>query len=78
MSGKYVLGYTEREAATLIGLLHGDTRYPAGSRMLEAGCCTGYLDVHAHHGRSTRTTPGRGLLLHVLQGDREDVAGAMR
>ncbi|WP_243670034.1 hypothetical protein [Methanoculleus chikugoensis] len=45
MSGrKYVHGYTEREAErlsdqgeTLAGLLHDDTRYPAGSRVLEAG-----------------------------------------
>lgn len=47
MSGrKYVHGYTEREAErlsdqgeTLAGLLHDDTRYPAGSRVLEAGGC---------------------------------------
>jgi len=49
---KYVHGYTEREAErlsaqaeTLTGLLHADTRYPAGSRVLEAGCGTGAQTV---------------------------------
>jgi SAM-dependent methyltransferase len=52
MSGKYVHGYTEREAErlsdqaeTLTGLLHDDTRYPAESRVLEAGCGTGAQTV---------------------------------
>ena len=53
MSGRsYVHGYTAREAErlsdqaeTLAGLLHGDTRYPAGSRVLEAGCGTGAQTV---------------------------------
>ncbi len=53
MSGrKYVHGYSEREAdrlsdqaRTLTGLLHDDTRYPAGSRVLEAGCGTGAQTV---------------------------------
>jgi SAM-dependent methyltransferase len=45
---KYVHGYSAREserladqAQTLTGLLHDDTRYPAGSRVLEAGCGIG-------------------------------------
>ncbi len=45
---EYVHGYSEREAErlsdqarTLTSLLHHDTRYPAGSRVLEAGCGTG-------------------------------------
>ncbi len=40
----YVHGYSAGEetrlhdqATTLTGLLHADTRYPAGSRVLEAG-----------------------------------------
>ncbi|MCK9580355.1 MAG: methyltransferase domain-containing protein [Methanoregula sp.] len=44
----YVHGYSAREserlsdqAETLTGLLHDDTRYPAGSRVLEAGCGIG-------------------------------------
>lgn len=45
---KYVHGYSEREAerlkdqsSILEKLLHGGTRYPAGSRVLEAGCGVG-------------------------------------
>jgi methylase of polypeptide subunit release factors len=48
----YVHGYSARErarlcdqAATLTGLLHAGTRYPAGSRVLEAGCGTGAQTV---------------------------------
>jgi SAM-dependent methyltransferase len=44
----YVHGYSEREATrlhdqarTLAELLHHDTRYPAGSEVLEAGCGVG-------------------------------------
>ncbi len=44
----YVHGYSEREAErlldqaqTLTSLLHYDTHYPAGSRVLEAGCGIG-------------------------------------
>ncbi|BBO69488.1 SAM-dependent methyltransferase [Desulfosarcina alkanivorans] len=46
--GSYVHGYSEKEscrladqAGTLTELLHGDTAYPAGSRVLEAGCGVG-------------------------------------
>lgn len=45
---KYVHGYDPREnirlqdqASTLVELLHSDTVYPAGSRVLEAGCGVG-------------------------------------
>jgi cyclopropane fatty-acyl-phospholipid synthase-like methyltransferase len=48
MNDRYVHGYDAREgarlqdqAATLAELLHGDTRYPAGHRVLEAGCGVG-------------------------------------
>jgi SAM-dependent methyltransferase len=48
----YVHGYSEREserltdqAQTLTGLLHDDTRYPPGSRVLEAGCGIGAQTV---------------------------------
>lgn len=48
MSTPYVHGYDEREsirlqdqASTLVELLHADTGYPAGSRVLEAGCGVG-------------------------------------
>jgi SAM-dependent methyltransferase len=47
-SPDYVHGYTEDEAnrladqaGTLADLLHHDTQYPAGSRVLEAGCGVG-------------------------------------
>jgi len=48
----YVHGYDEQEnrrlqdqAGTLVDLLHSDTAYPAGSRVLEAGCGTGAQTV---------------------------------
>jgi ubiquinone/menaquinone biosynthesis C-methylase UbiE len=48
MNNSYVHGYDQTEnlrlqdqATTLIELLHSDTRYPAGSRVLEAGCGVG-------------------------------------
>ncbi len=52
MKGDYVHGYSEREsdrlqdqASTLSDLLHHDTRYPAGFRVLEAGCGVGAQTV---------------------------------
>ena len=49
---KYVHGYSAREserladqAQTLTGLLHDDTRYPDGARVLEAGCGIGAQTV---------------------------------
>lgn len=48
MSNNYVHGYDQREnirlqdqASTLEDLLHSDTHFPAGSRVLEAGCGVG-------------------------------------
>jgi ubiquinone/menaquinone biosynthesis C-methylase UbiE len=48
MSETYVHGYHSREnqrlqdqAGTLVDLLHSDTAYPSGSRVLEAGCGVG-------------------------------------
>ncbi len=48
MNRAYVHGYDHREntrlqdqASTLVHLLHSDTVYPAGSRVLEAGCGVG-------------------------------------
>jgi SAM-dependent methyltransferase len=56
----YVHGYSDRErtrlgdqAATLTDLLHGDTVYPAGSTVLEAGCGVGAQTVIL-----TRNSPG--------------------
>lgn len=52
MSDAYVHGYHPREnerlqdqAGTLVDLLHGDTAYPAGSLVLEAGCGVGAQTV---------------------------------
>ncbi|MBU2548800.1 MAG: methyltransferase domain-containing protein [Proteobacteria bacterium] len=52
MTIDYVHGYTPREntrlidqATTLTDLLHGDTVYPPGSRVLEAGCGVGAQTV---------------------------------
>jgi SAM-dependent methyltransferase len=52
MSGPYVHGYHPREndrlcdqAGTLAGLLHYDTAYPSGSKVLEAGCGVGAQTV---------------------------------
>jgi len=52
MSETYVHGYGGRERArlqdqadALVTLLHGDTAYPAGSRVLEAGCGVGAQTV---------------------------------
>ncbi len=49
---KYVHGYTDHEserltdqAQTLTALLHDDTKYPVGSRVLEAGCGVGAQTV---------------------------------
>jgi SAM-dependent methyltransferase len=53
MDTAYVHGYTEPEtrrlgdqADTLADLLHAGTAYPAGSRVLEAGCGVGAQTVH--------------------------------
>jgi ubiquinone/menaquinone biosynthesis C-methylase UbiE len=52
MNKAYVHGYDHREnirlqdqAATLVELLHSDTSYPAGTRVLEAGCGVGAQTV---------------------------------
>ena len=52
MSEKYVHGYHVREnerlqdqAGALVDLLHSDTAYPGGSRVLEAGCGVGAQTV---------------------------------
>lgn len=51
-SNAYVHGYDPRErrrlqdqASTLVEMLHSDTSYPAGSRVLEAGCGVGAQTV---------------------------------
>jgi SAM-dependent methyltransferase len=57
MRKEYVHGYSQGEARrlgdqadTLAGLLHAGTAYPAGSRVLEAGCGVGAQTVHLVRG----------------------------
>ena len=64
---KYVHGYDLREnirlqdqASTLVELLHGDTGYPAGSRVLEAGCGVG---------AQTITLAGNSPAAHIVAVD---------
>ena len=52
MKRRYVHGYDPREnirlqdqANTLVELLHSDMKYPAGSKVLEAGCGVGAQTV---------------------------------
>jgi len=52
MNNVYVHGYDSKEnqrlqdqASTLVEVLHADTKYPAGSRVLEAGCGVGAQTV---------------------------------
>jgi ubiquinone/menaquinone biosynthesis C-methylase UbiE len=52
MNKPYVHGYDHRkslrlqdQASTLVELLHSDTSYPPGSRVLEAGCGVGAQTV---------------------------------
>ncbi len=52
MKKEYIHGYDHREnirlqdqASTLVELLHSDTAYPSGSRVLEAGCGVGAQTV---------------------------------
>ncbi len=52
MKNEYVHGYDQQEniriedqALTLVDLLHSDTSFPAGSRILEAGCGVGAQTV---------------------------------
>lgn len=53
---RYVHGYDDHEserlkaqAGSVLDLLHGDTRYPARSRVLEVGCGTGAQTVTLAH-----------------------------
>jgi len=72
---KYVHGYHPREsirlqdqASTLVELLHSDTHYPAGSRILEAGCGVGAQTVTlAANSPEALLKPGGTIT--VIEGD---------
>lgn len=64
MNAAYVHGYAAREnlrledqASTLVELLHADTSYPAGNRVLEAGCGVGSQTVTL-----ARNSPGARIV----------------
>jgi len=74
----YVHGYTEHEhtrlvdqATTLSELLHHDTRYPAGARVLEAGCGVGAQTVTL-----ARNSPGAHFISIDLSVQSLDAARA--
>ena len=69
-SAAYVHGYSTREqerledqARTLAELLHHDTAYPAGSRVLEAGCGVGAQTL-----RLARSSPEARIVATALDG----------
>jgi SAM-dependent methyltransferase len=69
MSPAYVHGYDRPEsvrlqdqAASLVDLLHGDTRYPDGSTVLEAGCGVGAQTVTL-----ARNSPGARITAVDIQ-----------
>jgi SAM-dependent methyltransferase len=68
---RYVHGYSSREserltdqAQTLTNLLHDDTHYPAGSRVLEAGCGIGAQTVIL-----ARNSPGAQITSVDISGE---------
>ena len=75
----YVHGYDQREstrlrdqAATLTELLHHDTRYPAGSRVLEAGCGVGAQTIIL-----AQRSPDASILAVDISQDSLDAAQAL-
>ncbi len=71
MTPDYVHGYDPREslrlqdqAATLAELLHSDTVFPAGSRVLEAGCGVGAQTVTL-----AKNSPGARILAVDISSD---------
>lgn len=78
MSDAYVHGYHAHEnerlqaqAGTLVDLLHADTHYPPGSRVLEAGCGVGAQTITL-----ARQSPGAAFTSIDISA--ESVAGAKR
>ena len=85
MTEGYVHGYDPRknirlqdQATTLVELLHADTAYPAGSRVLEAGCGVGAQTVTL-----AKNSPGAAILsidiseTSIAQADREITAAGL-
>ncbi|MDD4019161.1 MAG: class I SAM-dependent methyltransferase, partial [Kiritimatiellae bacterium] len=77
MTNRYVHGYDHREntrlqdqATTLADLLHSDTVYPAGSRVLEAGCGVGAQTVTL-----ARNSPGASIVSVDISADSVAQAG---
>ncbi|HEX2316231.1 MAG TPA: L-histidine N(alpha)-methyltransferase [Thermomonospora sp.] len=71
LDGRYVHGYSDHEARrledqadALADLLHAGTAYPAGSRVLEAGCGVGAQTVHL-----LASSPGMHLVAVDVSGD---------
>ena len=71
MTPDYVHGYDPREsvrlqdqAATLVELLHSDTVFPAGSRVLKAGCGVGAQTVTL-----AKNSPGAQILAVDISSD---------
>jgi len=78
MNESYVHGYEEREnirlqdqAMTLVELLHSDTHYPSGSKVLEAGCGVGAQTVTL-----ARNSPG--ALITSVDISEESIAQAKK
>ena len=78
MQSAYVHGYDRREgqrlqdqASTLVELLHSDTRYPAGSLVLEAGCGVGAQTV-------TLAANSPGALITSIDISRDSIEQARR
>ena len=74
----YVHGYSDREGVRLVDqatalteLLHGDTRYPAGARVLEAACGVGAQTV-------TLASRSPGATILSLDVSAESVAAARK
>jgi SAM-dependent methyltransferase len=77
-ASSYVHGYHAREsqrlndqAGTLADLLHSDTAYPAGSRVLEAGCGVGAQTVTL-----ARNSPGARIVAIDISADSLEEANA--
>lgn len=78
MQNAYVHGYHAKEgrrlqdqASTLVELLHSDTKFPAGSRVLEAGCGVGAQTV-------TLAANSPGALITSIDISRESIEEARK